>query len=108
MLVAFPKLHAVPGPHQIPLLSHAVFGKEKADGVFELLLASGADVNGASKIGMTPLMAAASGGRVSIIEQLLQQGADPLAKDRKGKTALDIANDREHKDAVAMLEKATK
>lgn len=106
MLKAFPKLHSVPGPHGIPLLTHAVFGKAKADAVFELLLASGADVNGTSNARTTPLMAAASVGRVSIVERLLKQGADPAVKNSKEQTALDLARKREHNDVIEKLEKA--
>ena len=106
MLKSFPKLHTVPGPHGIPLLTHAVFGKEKADAVFELLLASGADVNGKSNASTTPLMAAASVGRVSIVERLLKEGADPVVKNSKEQTALDLAKKREHHDVIEKLEKA--
>ena len=108
MLSSFPRLHTVPGPHGIPLLSHAIFGKEKADAIFELLLKEGADVNAASNNGMTVLMAAAGTGRVSIVEALLEKGADPNAKDSKGKTAWDRAKSREKHKAAKALERAMK
>ncbi len=103
-LKAFPKIHSVRGPHQIPLLIHAIFGREQADEVFELLLESGADVNAASKIKMTPLMAAAMTGRAKVVESLLSKGADLTATNDKGETALEIAKNREKLEAVKVLE----
>ena len=107
MLKSFPALHKVPGPHGIPLLSHAVFGRRKADDVFHLLVDAGADVNAHSNNGMTPLMAASSVGRPAIVEVLLEQGADPTVRDKKDRTALEIAIQREHKSVVKILKRAT-
>ncbi len=106
MLKVMPDIHAVPGPHGIPMLSHAIFGREEADGVFELLLAAGADVNAASNMKMTPLMAAVGLDRAAIVEELLKRGADPAATDVKGVSILDVANRRKNENVIKMIEKA--
>ncbi|MGI9519285.1 MAG: ankyrin repeat domain-containing protein [Pirellulaceae bacterium] len=103
ILATYPETHQVPGPHGIPMLSHAIFGKEPADEVFELLLESGADINAASNAGQTPVMAAAGTGRVEVVEHLIELGADTSATDGRGRTALDYAKSREHGDVVKLL-----
>ena len=108
LLVTCPKLHAVPGAHRIPMLSHAVFGREPAQEIFNLLMDAGADVNAASNMNMTPLMAAASVGHAGQVEMLLTHGADPHAKDFKQRTALDMATKRDHRLIVQLLERAMK
>ena len=106
MVKAVPDIHAVPGPHEIPMLSHAIFGRKDADDVFELLLSAGADVNAASKMKMTPLMAAVSVNRIEIVQELLTRGADASAKDVKGVSILDVAKKRKNPDVIKMIEKA--
>ncbi len=103
LLVAYPNIHQVRGPHEIPLLSHAVVGRQQADEVFHLLLESGADLNATSRIGLTPLIMAAITGRVEIIRTLLDRGADATHTDDKGKTALDWATDRKNEAAIKLL-----
>ncbi len=103
LLVAYPNIHQVRGPHEIPLLSHAVVGRQQADEVFHLLLECGADVNATSRIGLTPLIMAAITGRVEIIHTLLDRGADATHTDDKGKTALDWATDRKNEAAIKLL-----
>ena len=100
------ELHAIRGAHGIPLLSHAIFGGEASDDVFEMLLDAGADVNAKSNLSMTPLMAAASVGRVSQVEVLLAKGAEPDVADSKGRTALDVARKREKHHAAKLIERA--
>jgi len=106
MIKEMPNIHAVPGPHQIPMVSHAIFGREEADDVFALLLSAGADVNAASKMRMTPLMAAVSVNREEIIEELLRRGADASAMDVKGVSILDVAKKRKNDKVIKMIEKA--
>ncbi len=53
--------------------------------------------------GMTPLMHAAGGIRkAGVIKSLLRAGADPLLKDKQGRTAVDIARAPE-KDGATRL-----
>ena len=108
IMKVYPKTHAVPGPHGIPLLSHAVYGRKQADNVFEYLIASGADVNQTSNGGQTPLMAAASIGRVKAVKELLAAKAEPNMKTKSGKTALDAAVRRKQDKVVAILKPLTK
>ncbi|MFK7734904.1 MAG: ankyrin repeat domain-containing protein [Pirellulaceae bacterium] len=105
VLSAFPDTPRVPGPHGIPLLSHAIYGKKQALEVFELLLQSGADVDQTSYGGQTPLMAAASLDAVEVAEQLIAQGADMEAKDARGDTALVVAEKRKSKMVIELLKR---
>lgn len=107
-LKVFPKVHAVPGPHQIPLLSHAIYGKEQADEVFELLIRAGANVNAQTKNKMTPLMAAAQVGRPAIVQALLNRNADPTVESSKGATAVSLAKKRGHEKVAQMISAAIK
>lgn len=108
MMKVQPKLHQVGGAHDIPLLSHAILGKEPADDIVEMLISAGADVNASSRIGMTPLMAAASIGRGEHVEMLLTKGAKIQSQDSRGRTALDFAKKRKHDTVVKLLEQAVK
>ncbi len=69
----------------------------------ELLMEHGADVNPSG--GFTPLMGAARGSQVELIEWLLKEGADPNAVNRNGWTALMEAAQLENADGeiIAML-----
>ena len=87
LLRTYPNLHAIRGPHQICLLTHAIYGREQADEVFELLLDAGADVNSKAKQLTTPLMAAASVGRADVVRVLLDKGADPTVVSVNEQTA---------------------
>lgn len=51
--------------------------------VAKILIAAGADVNASDANGTTPLMRAASNGKLEIVEVLLQAGALPLARQMK-------------------------
>lgn len=108
MLKCYPNLHEVRGAHGIPMIMHAIFGRESADDVFYLLLEAGADVNAMSNIKMTPLMAATRVNRVSMVKLLLEKGSDPAQTDDKGLTALAIAEKQEFPDIVAVLKEAMK
>ena len=102
-LEEIPAIHAVRGPHGIPLLSHAIVGGEPAAELVALLIERGADVNAKSAVGMTPLMMAASVGHVEAIDLLLARGADAKLADAKSRTALDWAVQNEHQAAAARL-----
>jgi ankyrin repeat protein len=68
-----------------------------------LHLRSGSDVNAADEKGRTPLILAASKGRLDICKSLLERGADPAMRDDEGRTALTIAQDRGLADVIALL-----
>ena len=73
------------------------------------LISHGADVNAREEDGETPLMRASRWGRAKIVEALLDAGADKELKatsgPREGKTALDVARDKNKGDVVAVLER---
>jgi hypothetical protein len=59
----------------------------------QTVIETGADVNIANRWGVTPLMAAAKKGDADLIRELLAHGADPIAKDKQGKTAFGYTSD---------------
>ena len=68
------------------------------------LLRSGADANGRSPDGLTPLMIASGRGRTQMVELLLTAGADVLAVEpRMGATALHKAAQSGNADVVGLL-----
>lgn len=71
-----------------------------------LLIARGADVNHVDKLGMTPLLYAASidFGDSAMIELLLKSGARASARNKDGKTALDLARGYQNTHLIAGLE----
>lgn len=73
--------------------------------VVRVLLARGAKVNHVDKLGMTPLLYAASidFGDTAVIERLIAGGADLKAKNKQGMTALDLANNYNHRAQVSLL-----
>lgn len=54
-------------------------------------------------LGLTPLLIACEVGAAPIVELLLQAGADPEAKDNKGRTALAIAKDSGFEEGIRLL-----
>ncbi len=70
------------------------------------LLGRGADPNRVpiDDTGWTALMAAADSGHIETVRALLSGGADPAAKDRAGKTALELARTRGHSSVARLLE----
>jgi ankyrin repeat protein len=66
-----------------------------------LLIKHGADVNARNKRGITPLINASA---PEVVRVLLQNGADPTARDADGKTALEWAKQYGWKDKAAILE----
>ncbi len=78
----------------LPLLRAIGSGGRFADLVVEYLIKSGADVNKASSKGMTPLMQAARFGTPYIVDKLLENGANPMTQDARGKTAIDYSRAR--------------
>ena len=74
----------------------------------KLLVARGADVNGADQYGRTALIMAARYGRIEIVRFLLSHGAHSNAESimRKWKTPLIAANLRGHDEVAALLREA--
>lgn len=67
------------------------------------LIERGANVNAANAHGVTPLMIAAARGNLPMIGLLLEAGADPAAKSKAGKTAIDIARENLNEDVVKSI-----
>ena len=90
-----------PGTTQTPLAGVAYKGYAE---IAELLLAHGANVEGASPDGKTPLMMAAMFNRTAIVDLLLAHGANIDAIDSRGMTALSLAQSMGAQDTSAQLE----
>ncbi len=72
----------------------------------QLLIDHGADIEAVGYQGRTPLIAhAADQDSEDVMEWLLEQGANPMAQDNFGKTALDIATLRQEDDKMGLLKK---
>lgn len=68
--------------------------EEQAYQVAKLLIEAGADVNAAESYGQTALFGAATNGWNSLVQLLVDNGADLLHQDMGGRTALDAAQGR--------------
>lgn len=90
----------------ITLLDRAVLGNQVE--MAQLLIAHGADVNRADRIGFTPLLYAASidFGDSAMIDLLLKSGARADVRTKDGLTALDLARKYKHTHLIASLEAA--
>ena len=62
-----------------------------------LLLAAGANVDKQNDYGSTPLIYAASNGKIEVVKELLKAGANKKLKDKRGRTAYDYARKEETK-----------
>jgi hypothetical protein len=76
--------------------------------VLALLLDAGGDINAASDNGTTPLMMAASEGRIDAVALLLQRGADPGRTTDAGRTASAWARASGHARIAETIEAAEK
>jgi ankyrin repeat protein len=76
-------------------------GPRTADSVLKLLLGRNARIDAVDDRGRTALMIAAEVGHSDVAETLLNRGADPMIRDRDGKTAFDLAYDVNVRHALA-------
>jgi ankyrin repeat protein len=70
----------------------------------KILLKYKANVNAKDQNGITPLIGAASNGKIEIVKVLIEAGANIDARDNNGKTALQWAKDHKQTDVVKFLE----
>lgn len=85
-----------------PLRDIAWQGKPEA---VSALLEAGAEVNTRGMNQRTPLWSAVSGNQVELVRMLLAAGADPTIPNRDGKTAVDVAQEKDPR-IVELLEEA--
>jgi uncharacterized protein len=90
-------------------LFHACYNADEDRGhpeMVELLLAAGADKEAPIGFGVRPLMYAAGNGEAGVVQALLRAGADPLARNEVGRTALMMVKDRNYVDVINILHEA--
>ena len=90
-------------------LAKAAYNGETERGyveVVELLHQAGANLDERIFFGITPLMLAAGGGDASVVEWLINAGADVLAANEGGRTARLMANDKFYVDVINLLTEA--
>ena len=75
-------------------------------GLVQLLVRNGAVVDAPAPNGTTPLMMAAQYSSEEVVAQLLKYGADPLARNRRGFTAVDFARQASRDYLVSSLTQA--
>lgn len=68
-----------------------------------LLIGHGADVNAADAAGWRPLHLAAANDNLDAIKALIAQGADVHTQNTDGRTALSLAQEKNHREAAAFL-----
>jgi ankyrin repeat protein len=87
----------------VALLGWAAIGNRV--GPLDALIAHGAKVNYVDKLGMTPLLYAASidWGDTVVIQKLIAAGADPQIKTPEGRAALDLAQMYRHGRMTSVL-----
>ena len=71
--------------------------------ISQALLDYGVDVNARGKKGRTPLMAAVEFNHVNSVKVLLENKADPNAKDSEGESIISIAKDKGNSEILALL-----
>lgn len=90
-------------------LAKAAYNGETERGyveVLEILHEAGASLDERIFFGITPLMLAAGGGDASVVEWLINAGADVLATNEGGRTARLMANDKFYVDVINLLTEA--
>jgi ankyrin repeat protein len=90
-------------------LAKAAYNGETERGyveVIEVLHQAGASLDERIFFGITPLMLAAGGGDASVVEWLINNGADVLAGNEGGRTARMMADDKFYVDVINLLHEA--
>jgi ankyrin repeat protein len=90
-------------------LSKAVYSAELKRGfadVAQALIAAGADIEAPIGYGVRPLMLAAGYGETAVVEVLLNAGADVLARNDGGYTALMMVKQKFYVDVINLLHEA--
>jgi ankyrin repeat protein len=90
-------------------LFHACYNGDEDRGypeVVRALLEAGADKEATIGYGVRPLMYAAGNGEAGVVEALLAAGADPVARNEGGRTALMMVKDRDYVDVINILHMA--
>jgi ankyrin repeat protein len=90
-------------------LFHGCYNAEQDRGypeVVRALIDAGADVETRIVFGVRPLMYAAGYGEAGVVEVLLEGGADPLARNEGGRTALMMVKDKDYVDVINLLHEA--
>ncbi len=108
LLAAGADVNAV-SPQGWTALAKAAYNGETECGyvdVVEALHEAGAQLDARIFFGITPLMLAAGGGDASVVEWLINNGADVLAANEGGRTARMMANDRFYVDVINLLTEA--
>ncbi len=90
-------------------LAKAAYNGETERGyveVIEVLHDAGASLDDRIFFGITPLMLAAGGGDASVVEWLINNGADVLAANEGGRTARMMADDKFYVDVINLINEA--
>jgi ankyrin repeat protein len=90
-------------------LMQAVYNADLDRGFAEVaqaLIDAGANVEAAIGFGVRPLMLAAGYGETAVVETLLRAGADVLARNEGGRTALMMVKEKHYVDVINLLHEA--
>lgn len=90
-------------------LAKSVYNMEQKRGFAEVsraLILAGANIEASIGFGVRPLMLAAGYGEGEVVAILLSAGADPLARNEGGYTALMMAKQKHYVDVINLLHEA--